>query len=105
MDHFRLRDGVLHCEDVPLSVIADAVGTPVYVYSSATIRRHARIFRQAVAANPSTLLCFAVKANPNGAVLALLAEEGFGADIVSIGEYRRAVRAGMETEKVIFSGV
>jgi len=105
MDHFQLSDGVLHCEGVPLPVIAEAVGTPVYVYSSATIERHARVFARAVEHCRSALLCFAVKANPNGAVLATLAQEGFGADIVSIGEYRRAVLAGMSTEKIIFSGV
>jgi diaminopimelate decarboxylase len=105
VDHFHLKDGVLHCEDVPLPNIAEAVGTPTYVYSSATIRRHARIFAKSVAGRPPPLVCFAVKANPNGAVLATLAKEGFGADIVSIGEYRRAVRAGMDPKKIIFSGV
>ena len=88
MDHFSLREGALHCEDVPLAEIAAAVGTPVYVYSSATMVRHARVFRDAVAATGDPLVAFAVKANPNGAVLATLAREGLGADVVSIGEYR-----------------
>ena len=105
MDHFHLRDGVLHCEDVPLPAIAEAVGTPVYVYSSATIRRHARVFREALGGLDDPLIAYAVKANPNGAVLATLAAEGLGADIVSIGEYRRARAAGMAAADIVFSGV
>ena len=99
------RSGALHCEDVPLAEIAAAVGTPVYVYSSATMVRHARVFRDAVAATGDPLVAFAVKANPNGAVLATLAREGLGADVVSIGEYRRAIAAGIPPERIIFSGV
>src|SRR5438093_589482 len=72
MDHFNLRDGTLHCEDVALPVIAEAVGTPVYVYSTATMQRHARVFRAAVGGS-DPLIAFAVKANPNAAVLATLA--------------------------------
>ena len=105
MDHFNLRDGILHCEDVPLAAIAEAVGTPVYVYSSATMRRHARVFREAVAPAGDSLIAFAVKANPNAAVLATLAGEGLGADVVSIGEYRRAAAAGVPPERIVFSGV
>jgi diaminopimelate decarboxylase len=105
MDHFNLRDGILHCEDVPLAAIAEAVGTPVYVYSSATMRRHARVFREAVAEASPSLIAFAVKANPNAAVLATLAAEGLGADVVSIGEYRRAVAAGIPPERIVFAGV
>jgi diaminopimelate decarboxylase len=105
MDHFNLRGGILHCEDVPLAAIAEAVGTPVYVYSSATMRRHARVFREAVAAAGDSLVAYAVKANPNAAVLATLAGEGLGADVVSIGEYRRAVAAGIPPERIVFSGV
>lgn len=105
MDHFELRAGVLHCEDVPLARIAEAVGTPVYVYSSATMRRHARVFRDAVGAAGDPLVAYAVKANPNAAVLATLAGEGLGADVVSIGEYRRARAAGIAAEKIVFSGV
>ena len=105
MDHFEIREGVLHCEDVPLPAIAEAVGTPVYVYSTATMRRHARVFQTAVAPAGESLTAFAVKANPNAAVLATLAAEGLGADIVSIGEYRRAVAAGIAPAKIVFSGV
>src|SRR3954453_13629788 len=105
MDHFQLRGGILHCEDVPLPAIAEAVGTPVYVYSSSTMRRHARVFREALAGLDDPLIAYAVKANPNAAVLATLAREGLGADIVSIGEYRRAVAAGVRPAKIVFSGV
>ncbi|WP_380873331.1 diaminopimelate decarboxylase [Sphingomonas sp. DBB INV C78] len=109
MDHFQLRDGVMHAEDVPLTLIAEAVGTPVYVYSTATIVRHARVFREALAKVSSgpdgPLICYAVKANPNAAVLATLAREGLGADVVSGGELLRAIRAGMDPAKIVFSGV
>ena len=106
MDHFQLRDGILHCEDVPLPAIAAAVGTPVYVYSSATMERHARVFREAVAgAGGDPLVAFAVKANPNAAVLATLAAQGLGGDVVSIGEYRRAVAAGIPPKDIVFAGV
>ena len=105
MDHFDYVDGVLQCEDVALPAIAAAVHTPVYVYSSATMQRHARVFRDAVSATGDPLVAFAVKANPNAAVLATLAREGLGADIVSIGEYRRAVAAGIPTDRIVFSGV
>jgi diaminopimelate decarboxylase len=105
MDHFELRDGVLHCEDVPLPEIAEAVGTPVYVYSTATMRRHASVLKAALATLPDPLIAYAVKANPNGAVLATLAREGLGADVVSGGEYRRARAAGIAPDKIVFSGV
>jgi diaminopimelate decarboxylase len=105
MDHFHLKDGILHCEDVPLPEIAQAVGTPVYVYSTATMRRHARVLQEALAGLGEPLIAFAVKANPNAAVLATLAAEGLGADVVSIGEYRRACAAGILPEKIVFSGV
>ncbi len=105
MDHFHLKDGILHCEDVPLPAIAQAVGTPVYVYSTATMRRHARVLQEALAGLGDPLIAFAVKANPNAAVLATLAAEGLGADVVSIGEYRRARAAGIPAEKIVFSGV
>ncbi|MDB5662488.1 MAG: diaminopimelate decarboxylase, partial [Sphingomonas bacterium] len=83
MDHFDYRDGALFAEDVALNAIADAVGTPVYVYSTATIERHVRVFREAVAGagNGDPLIAFAVKANPNRAVLATLARAGLGADV------------------------
>src|SRR4051812_48739559 len=105
MDHFTLRDGILHCEDVPLPAIAAAVGTPVYVYSTATMQRHARVFRDALAGLDHPLIAYAVKANPNRAVLATLAREGLGADVVSGGEYRRARAAGIAPEAIVFSGV
>jgi len=105
MDHFELRQGVLHCEDVPLPEIAEAVGTPVYVYSTATMVRHARVLRAALEPLPDPLVAYAVKANPNAAVLATLAREGLGADVVSGGEYRRARAAGVPAERIVFSGV
>jgi diaminopimelate decarboxylase len=105
MDHFHIRDGVMHCEDVPLPEIAHAVATPVYVYSTATMRRHARVFREALASLDDPLVAYAVKANPNRAVLATLASEGLGADVVSGGEYRRARAAGVPPERIVFSGV
>ena len=105
MDHFDLRDGELHCEHVPLSEIAREAGTPVYVYSTATIRHHARVMKQALAGLGDPLVAYAVKANPNPAVLAILASEGLGADIVSIGEYRQARLAGVPPERILFSGV
>ncbi|WP_284124704.1 diaminopimelate decarboxylase [Parerythrobacter aestuarii] len=105
MDHFSLRDGVLHAEDVPLPRIAQDVGTPVYVYSRATLERHARVFTEGLAGVPDKLIAFAVKANPNLAVLKVLQQAGFGADVVSGGELRRALLAGMGPEKIVFSGV
>ena len=104
MNHFRRRSGELYCEAVPLARIAREVGTPTYVYSSATLRRHARVFQRAVR-GLDFLACYAVKAAPNLALLALLREEGFGFDIVSGGELYRVLRAGAEPSKVVFSGV
>lgn len=105
MDHFDLHEGALHCEDVPLETIAAEIGTPVYVYSTATLVRHARVLKDALSSLDDPLIAFAVKANPNPAVLATLAAEGLGGDIVSIGEYRRARAAGMPPSKILFSGV
>ena len=105
MDHFQFRDGVLFAEDVDLSRIAEAVGTPVYVYSRATLTRHARVFREALSGLDRPQLAFAVKANPNLAVLKVLANEGFGADVVSGGELIRALAAGMKPQEIVFSGV
>lgn len=105
MDHFALRDGVLHAEDVPLPRIAEEVGTPVYVYSRATLERHARVFTEGLADVPDKLIAFAVKSNPNLAVLKVLQRAGFGADVVSGGEMRRALAAGMAPEAIVFSGV
>ncbi len=105
MDHFELRDGLLYAEDVPLARIADEVGTPVYVYSRATLQRHARVFREALSGVRDPHIAFAVKANPNLAVLKVLANEGYGADVVSGGELTRALAAGMKPRDIVFSGV
>ncbi|HEX8064484.1 MAG TPA: alanine racemase, partial [Allosphingosinicella sp.] len=105
MDHFPLRGGVVHCEDVPLPLIAREVGTPVYVYSTASMLQQTRRLKSALAPLDDPLIAFAVKANPNPAVLATLAAEGLGADVVSGGEYRRARAAGVEPGKIVFSGV
>jgi diaminopimelate decarboxylase len=105
MDHFSLKDGALHAEGIPLARIAEEVGTPVYVYSRATLERHARVFRDGLAALGPVHLAFAVKANPNLAVLRVLADCGYGADVVSGGELIRALEAGMKPEDIVFSGV
>jgi diaminopimelate decarboxylase len=105
MDHFNFRDGVLHCEDVPLTDIAAAVGTPLYIYSTATMRRHVAVLRDALKTLENPLIAYAVKANPNAAVLTTLAREGLGADVVSGGEYRRARSAGVPADRIVFSGV
>ena len=104
MDHFLYRDGVLHAEDVPLPEIAAAVGTPVYVYSTATLARHYRLFAEALAPLPH-LVCFAVKANSNVAVLRTLGDLGAGMDVVSGGEYLRARAAGVPGSRIVYSGV
>jgi diaminopimelate decarboxylase len=104
MDHFLYRDGVLHAEDVPLTAIAASVGTPVYVYSAATLLRHFRLFDEALAWGPH-LVCYAVKAASNVAILKLLGDAGAGMDVVSEGEYRRARAAGVPGERIVFSGV
>ncbi|MBW8753770.1 MAG: diaminopimelate decarboxylase [Sphingomonadales bacterium] len=105
MDHFELRDGVLHAEDVPLTRIAAEAGTPIYIYSTATIERHVHVFRDALAGVADPWIAFAVKANPNRAVLATLAGLGLGADVVSGGELLRALAAGIPADKIVFSGV
>jgi diaminopimelate decarboxylase len=105
MDHFAYQDGVLYAEDVPLAEIAEAVGTPCYVYSRATLTRHARVFRDALSVLPRVQIAFAMKSNPNLAVLKLLAAEGYGADVVSAGEMDRALAAGMPAGSIVFSGV
>lgn len=104
MDHFLYRDGRLCAEDVTLAEIAAAVGTPVYVYSTATLTRHYRLFTEALAPLPH-LVCFAVKALSNVAVLKVLADLGAGMDVVSVGEYARARAAGVPGERIVFSGV
>ena len=105
MDHFQYKAGVLHAEDVPLPQIAAEVGTPVYVYSRATLERHAQVFTEGLKDVPRKLIAFAVKANPNLAVLKVLQRQGFGADVVSGGELIRALAAGMSSDKIVFSGV
>jgi len=111
MNHFGLVEGAegpeLACEDVALSVIAEAVGTPVYVYSSATLVRHFTVLRDALvgAGLKDPLIAFAVKSNPNVAVIRTLAQAGAGADVVSEGEIRRALAAGVPASRIVFSGV
>src|SRR5688572_14056247 len=105
MDQFRLLGGEVHCEEVALASIAREAGTPVYVYSTAAMRGQARLLKAALAPLGDPLVAFAVKANPNAAVLATLAAEGLGADVVSGGEYRRARAAGIDADRIVFSGV
>jgi len=105
MSPFHLRGGVTHCEDVALPAIAEAVGTPVFVYSANAMRGQARALRAALSSLEDPLIAYAVKANPNIAVLTALAAEGLGADVVSGGEYRRARAARVDPGKVVFSGV
>ena len=104
MHHFAYRDGVLHAEDADLAALAQEVGTPFYCYSTATLVRHYRVFKEAFA-GADTLVCYAMKANSNQAVLRTLAREGAGMDIVSMGELRRALAAGVPGERIVFSGV
>ncbi len=104
MDHFLYRDGVLHAEDVAIPEIAKAVGTPFYVYSSATLARHYRLFDEALE-GLDHLVCYAMKANSNQAVLRLMASLGSGVDVVSGGEYLRAKAAGFPGDRIVFSGV
>jgi diaminopimelate decarboxylase len=104
MHHFEYRNGEMFAENVPLKKIAKAVGTPAYVYSLATLRRHFRVFDQAFKAVPH-IICFSVKANSNIALLRVFAEEGSGFDIVSGGELFRALKAGGDPKKIVFSGV
>ena len=104
MDHFLYKNGVLHAEDVALTDIAAAVGTPFYVYSTATLERHYRLFEEALAPLPH-LICYAMKANSNQAVIRTLAALGAGMDVVSGGEYLRAKAAGVPGDRIVFSGV
>ena len=104
MNHFHYRHGQLCAEDVPLARIAEAVGTPFYCYSSATLERHYRVLEEALAGLDATI-CFAVKANSNIAVIQTFAKLGAGADVVSEGELRRALAAGVPANKIVFSGV
>src|SRR6202453_3751221 len=104
MHHFHYRDGVLHAEAVDLTALAEAVGTPFYCYASATIERHYKVFAGAFA-DVDALVCYAMKANSNQAVIATLAKLGAGADVVSEGELLRALAAGVPPDKIMFSGV
>jgi diaminopimelate decarboxylase len=104
MDHFLYRDGVLHAEAVPITEIATAVGTPFYVYSTATLTRHFKLFDDALDWTDH-LVCYAMKANSNQAVLRVLADLGAGMDVVSGGEYMRAKAAGVPGDRIVFSGV
>ncbi|MEL6258196.1 MAG: diaminopimelate decarboxylase [Pseudomonadota bacterium] len=104
MHHFHYVNGRLHCEAVDLADIAEAVGTPTYVYSTATLTRHAKVIAQAFDGMDS-LIAYSVKANGNLGVLSTLAAAGCGADVVSAGEMRRALRAGIPASKIVFSGV
>src|SRR3979411_1394166 len=104
MNHFDYRNGVLHAEAVDLSELADAVGTPFYCYSTATLERHYRVFSDAFA-DQKALLCYAMKANSNQSVLRTLAKLGAGADVVSGGELKRALAAGIPPSKILFLGV
>ncbi|NNE63416.1 MAG: diaminopimelate decarboxylase [Gammaproteobacteria bacterium] len=104
MDHFNYRDGSLFCEDVAISELAETYGTPLYVYSRATLERHWHAFDSALSAYDH-MVCYAVKANSNLAVLNILARLGSGFDIVSGGELERVLRAGGEAAKIVFSGV
>jgi diaminopimelate decarboxylase len=104
MDHFLYRDGELFAEDVPVAEIAATVGTPFYVYSTATLLRHFRLFDEALEGTEH-LVCYAMKAASNQAILKTLAQAGAGMDVVSMGEYLRAKAAGVPGEKIVFSGV
>ncbi|MGJ3263197.1 MAG: diaminopimelate decarboxylase [Salinarimonas sp.] len=104
MHHFAYRDGVMHAEDVSLEAIAAQVGTPFYCYSTATLERHYDVFASAFA-DMDALVCYAMKANSNQAVLKTLARRGAGMDIVSEGELRRALAAGVPGKRIVFSGV
>ena len=104
MDHFLYKDGALHAEDVPIAEIAAAVGTPFYVYSTATLTRHFKLFDEALQGTDH-LVCYAMKANSNQAVLRGMADLGAGVDVVSGGEYLRAKAAGFPGDRIVFSGV
>jgi diaminopimelate decarboxylase len=104
MHHFNYRNGVLFAEDVDLTALAADVGTPFYCYSTATLERHYQVLGDAFAGVPA-LICYAMKANSNQSVIATLARQGAGADIVSGGELTRALKAGVAADKIVFSGV
>ncbi|MBI2164274.1 MAG: diaminopimelate decarboxylase, partial [candidate division NC10 bacterium] len=104
MHHFEYRGDDLYCEEVPVSRIASEVGTPVYIYSHATLTRHFRVFDEAFAGVPH-LICFAMKANANLAVLRLFSDVGGGLDVVSGGELFRGLKSGVPTQRIVYAGV
>ena len=104
MDYFEYRNGELFCEDVPVSAVAKKVGTPLYLYSYGTFERHFRVFDGAFDGMPH-LVCYSLKANPNGALVRTIAKLGGGADIVSGGELYRALQAGIPADRIVYSGV
>src|SRR5262250_553049 len=104
MHHFNYRNGVLHAEAVNLATLAASVGTPFYCYSTATLTRHYQVFAGAFADVPA-LVCYAMKANSNQAIIRTLAKLGAGADVVSGGELKRARAAGIPADKIMFSGI
>lgn len=104
MHHFSYRDGTLHAEDVPLEILSRDIGTPFYCYSTATLERHYRVFTGAFA-GADAMVCYAVKANANISVIRTLGRLGSGADVVSEGELRRALLAGIPAERIVFSGI
>ena len=104
MHEFNYIGNELYCEKVPVKKIAEEVGTPAYIYSSSTLRSHYRAFDSAFAEVPH-LVCFAVKANSNLSILGLFGKEGGGADIVSGGELFRALKAGIDPQKIVFAGI
>ncbi len=104
MHHFHYRNGMLYAEDLPIEEIAQKIGTPFYLYSYQTLRRHYRVFDEALS-ELNHLICYSVKANSNLAILRIFAKEGAGADVVSGGEIFRAKKAGVDSQKIVFSGV
>ncbi len=104
MDHFSYKNGAYFAEDVAITDIAKAVGTPFYCYSSATLERHYKVFSEAFV-DVDAKICFAVKSNDNLAVLATFAKLGASADVVSAGEIRKVLKAGIKAENIVFSGV
>ncbi|MBO8144459.1 MAG: diaminopimelate decarboxylase [Thermodesulfobacterium sp.] len=104
MHYFEYRNGELYCEEVPVKKILKEVGTPVYIYSAKTIKRHFKVFRESFS-KIDHLICYSVKANSNIAIISLLKQLGSGADIVSAGELKRALKAGIDPKKIVFSGV
>ena len=104
MHHFTYQNGILHAEDCDIRDIAKAVGTPFYCYSRATFTRHVHVLQNALNAH-NPLICYAMKANSNQAILTMLARLGCGVDIVSGGELQRALKAGFSPTKIVYSGV